>query len=343
VNVPATVAARGAFVSPMAVTLWLELFGVACAALLVLAALAWWEHRRTMPTAPVPVPRPRRLTSAEIARICADADALNQHAARSAAAAFAAESALASAQARSAAARDARERAWQEYDVAQRAYVIGLRSGSIGDSLWPAVTTTGAWPVLVAGAAADPPPPDTAAAIDPAPGAAVDQGATPAVAVPTRDTAAPGLPAVRGWMGPSVEHQIARAALAAYRRGDLTVDQLREVYQRFSGWDRYQDRHEREVLRRRAAEREAHRRYDAAAAAERLADHAVDVAVVAARALADEATDAAEEAHAARILANECLRTAAGRRLRRSRRPLPAQQPEPVDRGLVGALGDQLT
>jgi hypothetical protein len=72
------------------------------------------------------------------------------------------------------------------------------------------------------------------------------------------------------------------------------------------------------VLRRRAAEREAHRRYTVAAAAERDANHTIDVAMVAARAWADEAAEAAEEARIARLFVEECLRHAAiRRRLRR--------------------------
>jgi hypothetical protein len=110
---------------------------------------------------------------------------------------------------------------------------------------------------------------------------------------------------------------VARAALAAYRRGDITVEQLRAVYRRFSGWDVGQEHHEHELVRRRAAEREAHRRYHAAAVAERAAYAEADVAVVAAQALAEEAAASAEEARLARVYADECVRRAGGRRLLR--------------------------
>jgi hypothetical protein len=108
--------------------------------------------------------------------------------------------------------------------------------------------------------------------------------------------------------------EVARAALTAYRRGGISVEQLRAVLRHTDGWNHVHARHEREVLLRRAAERAAHRRYTAAALTERSAYQAVDVAAAAARAWADEAMDAAEDARLARTYLTHCLRRASVRR-----------------------------
>jgi hypothetical protein len=93
---------------------------------------------------------------------------------------------------------------------------------------------------------------------------------------------------------------VSRAALAAYRRGDLTLDQLREVYRRGSGWDPAQERREREADRLGIAERAARRDFDRAAGVARRAEQAVRVAELAADALVEEAATAAAEAELAR-------------------------------------------
>jgi hypothetical protein len=93
---------------------------------------------------------------------------------------------------------------------------------------------------------------------------------------------------------------VSRAALAAYRRGDLTLEQLREVYRRSSGWDPAQEEREREAERRGIAERAARRNFDRVAAAARRAEQAVRVAELAADALVEEAATAAAEAELAR-------------------------------------------
>lgn len=92
------------------------------------------------------------------------------------------------------------------------------------------------------------------------------------------------------------QQEVTHAALAAYRRGDLTREQLWRVWQWGSGWDPELDRCERELYRLRAARREAHLRYRSAASREREALAAADVAEVQARALAEEAATAAQEA-----------------------------------------------
>lgn len=106
------------------------------------------------------------------------------------------------------------------------------------------------------------------------------------------------------------EHEVSRAALAAYRRGDLSVDELREVFRRAGGWDPQQEQWEREVALLRAEAQRAHRAYDAAVVAERVAGKAATVAEVAAHALAEEAEAASAEATAAQALVERWSRRA---------------------------------
>lgn len=127
--------------------------------------------------------------------------------------------------------------------------------------------------------------------------------AQPAAAVP-----APRTPAVPATVPAGDPSTLLRAALIAYRRGDISVDQLRDVFGWSTGWSGEYDRYELDAVRRRAAERDAHRRYDLASAAERAARHDVDVATAAARAWAQEAEDAAVEADAATRYAEDLLR-----------------------------------
>jgi hypothetical protein len=312
VNAPATLAAPAGFVPAIAVTLWLALLGVAGAVLLATAALAWWQRGRATaaPMPPVTPLRTRRPTPRDLARLLAEVDALSIQALKAGMAAADTEAAVTTALARCQVAEWTRERAWHEYDTAQHAYVSALRAGPAGDEVWPNASTSGVWPVLVAGGAepvADGVPAATAVAV-------VAGQPRPPVPRPREE--------------PDLRDEVARAALGAYRRGGISVEQLREILRHSSGWNHLHARHEREVLVRRAAEREAHRRYNAAAAAERSAYQAVDVATVAAQAWADEAAVAAEEARLARAFAAECLRRAATRRrLRRQGRPEPAPVP----------------
>ena len=88
--------------------------------------------------------------------------------------------------------------------------------------------------------------------------------------------------------------EVGRAALAAYRRGELSQDQMLRVWRWSSGWDPEQERREHQLAELRAAQREAYLRYRAASAAERVAAGQADIAEVAARALADEAAAAQE-------------------------------------------------
>jgi hypothetical protein len=92
------------------------------------------------------------------------------------------------------------------------------------------------------------------------------------------------------------QREVSHAALGAYRRGDLTKDQLWRVLQWTNGWDPDVDHAERELYRLRAARRVAHRRYRIAADQEREALAAAEVAEVQARALCEEVATASEEA-----------------------------------------------
>jgi hypothetical protein len=92
------------------------------------------------------------------------------------------------------------------------------------------------------------------------------------------------------------KREVSRAALDAFKRGDITVDALEQVFKGVSGADPVQELAAREVELHRAAESRARRLYEAAAAAERAAVKAADVAVVAAAALAQEAAEVATEA-----------------------------------------------
>jgi hypothetical protein len=100
--------------------------------------------------------------------------------------------------------------------------------------------------------------------------------------------------------------QVERAALAAYRRGDLDVEELRLVLRRANGWNPSAEQRERDVTIGRSAETRASRAYYAASTAERQARRSADVTFVAARALAQEAAVAAYEARTATAAARAC-------------------------------------
>ncbi|MEH1123621.1 hypothetical protein [Micromonospora sp. CPCC 206061] len=101
------------------------------------------------------------------------------------------------------------------------------------------------------------------------------------------------------------QRDVARAALTAYRNGDISVEQLREVWLRASGdWDPELEERERAAYRYKLEERAARRVYHRADVAVRHAEQEVQVAEVALQALRDEAAEAAVEAHEA-LLATE--------------------------------------
>jgi hypothetical protein len=91
------------------------------------------------------------------------------------------------------------------------------------------------------------------------------------------------------------ERDVARAALGAYRRGDLSAEDLRKVWYTTSGWDATNDAAEQEVLRLGAEEIAARQEYHRTLAAAQAARRAEYLADTAARALAAEAMTAAAE------------------------------------------------
>jgi hypothetical protein len=95
------------------------------------------------------------------------------------------------------------------------------------------------------------------------------------------------------------KHEVSSAALAAYRRGELSVDQLRAVFARAGDWDPAQEAREREAERLAAYEGSVRRAYDIALAEVRVAGERLHVAEVAAEATTQEAVDAAVEAQVA--------------------------------------------
>jgi hypothetical protein len=117
---------------------------------------------------------------------------------------------------------------------------------------------------------------------------------------------------------------VSRAALSAYRRGDITVEQLNVVFRQASGWDPVQELQAREIELRRTAESRARKLYQAAAAAERSASKAADVAAVAAQAIAEEAVEVAEDARMARAALDAAVR--ANVAPRRPTRKIPRQR-----------------
>jgi hypothetical protein len=106
--------------------------------------------------------------------------------------------------------------------------------------------------------------------------------------------------------------EVSRAALAAYRRGDLSVDELRTVFHRAGDWDPVQEQRERDAERLASRERCARRGYERAAAAARAGRERLHIADVAAAAFMQEAVDAAVEAQEAQAALDESARSAGG-------------------------------
>jgi hypothetical protein len=96
------------------------------------------------------------------------------------------------------------------------------------------------------------------------------------------------------------ERDVSRAALDAYRRGELSVEVLRTVFGRAEP-DPAQDGREREADRLAIAEAQARRAFEHAVVAARMAREDLHVAEVADEASQQEAANAAHEAHEAQI------------------------------------------
>lgn len=134
---------------------------------------------------------------------------------------------------------------------------------------------------------------------------------------------------------------VSRAALAAFRRGDITIDDLNAAFRQASGWDPLQELQAREVELRRSAESQARKAYQAATAAERSAVQAADVAVVAAHALAEEAIEVAQEAQAVREELTDALRVRPiDKRARVPKQRGPKQKAKDANRKSTGSVLD---
>ncbi|WP_155374853.1 hypothetical protein [Catellatospora vulcania] len=96
--------------------------------------------------------------------------------------------------------------------------------------------------------------------------------------------------------------EVSRAARAAYKRGDLSMEQLRAVWSQVDGWDQSRQDRSHELSRLRAEDAEAARLYHVAASRARNARRAAEVARVSSHALTQEAADAAYEAQAVQTL-----------------------------------------
>jgi hypothetical protein len=101
-------------------------------------------------------------------------------------------------------------------------------------------------------------------------------------------------------MSSQEQREVSKAARDAFRRGELTEEELRAVWQKVDGWDQAVQQRASELSRLRVEVAEAWRRYHLASSAERMVRQRVEIAQVAARALKQEATEAAREAELAK-------------------------------------------
>jgi hypothetical protein len=103
-----------------------------------------------------------------------------------------------------------------------------------------------------------------------------------------------------------LQAETSHAAFAAYRRGDISAEQLREVFKRAEGWTPEHDRLSRLSNELRARETELIRTRDAAILAEQLAGDRARTAAIAARNLDVEARTAAVDARGRCAAAEAC-------------------------------------
>jgi hypothetical protein len=104
----------------------------------------------------------------------------------------------------------------------------------------------------------------------------------------------------------SLQAETSHAAFAAYRRGDITSEQLREVFKRAEGWTPEHDRVSRRANELRAEEADALRTRDAAIVAEQAAGDRARTAAIAARNLDEQARTAAVDARGRCAAADAC-------------------------------------
>ncbi|MBF9131379.1 hypothetical protein I0C86_20785 [Plantactinospora sp. S1510] len=179
------------------------------------------------------------------------------------------------------AAEQARDEAWAAQETAERDHQRALRSALAGREM-----------------AARAPTPET-----------VPEPTPETVPEPTPETVP----------GPERDREVSRAALAAYRRGDISLHELREVFRRAGDWDPVQEDRERILERGGMRLTMARRAYDQAAALARRAGQEARVAEEAAQELLAEATATAAEAREAYLTAQRFTRRRPPRRGGRTR------------------------
>ncbi|MDG4784782.1 hypothetical protein O7626_02345 [Micromonospora sp. WMMD1102] len=118
---------------------------------------------------------------------------------------------------------------------------------------------------------------------------------------------------------PERERAVSRAALAAYRRGDLSLSQLREVFRRSGTWVPIQEERERQLDLVWLRLAEARRAYDRSAALARRAEQEVAMAEAAAWELRSEANRSVAEAREAYHTVQRFTQRHGGRPRRRRR------------------------
>jgi hypothetical protein len=121
-----------------------------------------------------------------------------------------------------------------------------------------------------------------------------------------------------------IARQVHRAALAAYRRGELTAEQLRRVFHIAGGTDPAQRERGQETALSGWDCRRARQVYEHAAAMEHAMRQVAWVAEVAARALAEEVARAAADAHQARSVVDQRVRSSRPRRRPELRQGAPS-------------------
>jgi hypothetical protein len=104
----------------------------------------------------------------------------------------------------------------------------------------------------------------------------------------------------------ALQAETTHAAFAAYRRGDITSEQLREVFSRAGGWTPEHDRLSRRSTELRQEETDAIRAREAATAAEQAAGERAHVAALTARTRDEEARNAVADARGRCAAAEAC-------------------------------------
>jgi hypothetical protein len=103
-----------------------------------------------------------------------------------------------------------------------------------------------------------------------------------------------------------LQAETSHAAFAAFRRGDISAEQLREVFKRAEGWTPEHDQLSRRSNELRAQETELIRIRDSAVLAEQVSGDWARTAAITARSLDEEARTAAVDARGRCAAADAC-------------------------------------